>query len=241
MQSSRILYALVARGRVVLAEYTSTSGNFPTVTRMLLNKIPTDMDNKMSYKYDDHVFHYMVSDEITYLCMADLSCKRRVPFGFLSDVSDRFKATYGDQAKTAIAFAMNEDFSRVLQKQMDYFNGSPREDALGRVQEQISEVKDVAMKNIERVLQRGDKIELLVDKTDRMKNTAHKFHKTSKRLKNTMWWQNVKMWLMIILIVAVVVFFLASLFCGGMSFPECQSKSNSGGGSDSGGGSGGWW
>ena len=117
MQQSKILYALVARGRVVLAEYTSTSGNFPTVTRMLLNKIPTDLDNKMSYKYDDHVFHYMVSDEITYLCMADLSCKRRIPFGFLSDVSDRFKSTYGDQAKTAIAFAMNEDFSRVLQKQ----------------------------------------------------------------------------------------------------------------------------
>ena len=112
---------------------------------------------------------------------------------------------------------MNEDFSRVLQKQMDYFNGSPREDALGRVQEQISEVKDVAMKNIERVLQRGDKIELLVDKTDRMKNTAHKFHKTSKRLKNTMWWQNVKMWLMIILIVAVVVF-LYPCFVGAYHF-----------------------
>ena len=177
----------------------------------------------MSYKYDDHVFHYVVSDEITYLCMADLSCKRRVPFGFLTDISDRFKATYGDQAKSAIAFAMNEEFSRVLQKQMDYFNGNPKEDALGRVQEQISEVKDVAMKNIEKVLQRGDKIELLVDKTDRMKNTAHKFHKSSRRLKNTMWWQNVKMWLMIILIVALVVFFIAAMICGGMTFPTCQS------------------
>merc|ERR1711918_14387 len=67
----KILYSLVARGRVVLAEYTSTSGNFPTVTRMLLNKIPSNTDSKMSYKYDTHVFHYIVESEITYLCMAE--------------------------------------------------------------------------------------------------------------------------------------------------------------------------
>ena len=35
-----ILYALVARGNTVLAEYTFTSGNFPTITRVLLGKIP---------------------------------------------------------------------------------------------------------------------------------------------------------------------------------------------------------
>jgi hypothetical protein len=33
-----ILYALVARKKTVLAEYTSSSGNFPTVTRVLLGK-----------------------------------------------------------------------------------------------------------------------------------------------------------------------------------------------------------
>ena len=46
-----ILYALVARNKHVLAEYTSSQGNFPTVTRVLLSKIP-DQDGKMSYVYD---------------------------------------------------------------------------------------------------------------------------------------------------------------------------------------------
>lgn len=36
--------------RVVLAEYACTSGNFPTVTRVLLDKIPA-RDCKMSYLY----------------------------------------------------------------------------------------------------------------------------------------------------------------------------------------------
>jgi len=46
-----ILYALVARGKTVLAEYTFTSGNFPTITRLILGKIG-EQDGKMSYVYD---------------------------------------------------------------------------------------------------------------------------------------------------------------------------------------------
>jgi hypothetical protein len=42
-----IIYALVARGTNVLAEHTTTSGNFTTITRKLLEKIPSDAQ-KMS-------------------------------------------------------------------------------------------------------------------------------------------------------------------------------------------------
>ena len=83
-----ILYALVARGTTVLAEFTSTSGNFPTITRVLLGKIPEE-DGKMSYVYDQFVFHYVVENKITFLCMADENAKRRVPFAFLDDIKVR--------------------------------------------------------------------------------------------------------------------------------------------------------
>ena len=41
--SPGIIYALplVARGTCVLAEFTTTSGNFPTVTRRILEKLPS--------------------------------------------------------------------------------------------------------------------------------------------------------------------------------------------------------
>lgn len=48
-----MFYALVARGTIVLAEHTSRSGNFPTVTRMLLGRISPTSDSKMSYLYDE--------------------------------------------------------------------------------------------------------------------------------------------------------------------------------------------
>lgn len=112
-----IFYALVARQKTVLAEYIATSGNFPTITRLLLGKI-TPEDQKMSYVCDQHVFHYIVEDGLTYLCMAEESAKRRIPFQFLEDIKGRFQSTYGERAKQAIAFAMNDEFSRVLKTQI---------------------------------------------------------------------------------------------------------------------------
>ena len=46
-----LFYSLIARGKTVLAEYTARSGNFPTVTRLLLSEIG-GADNKMSVVYD---------------------------------------------------------------------------------------------------------------------------------------------------------------------------------------------
>ena len=65
---SMIVYALVARGITVLAEYThhSTSGNFQTVTRKIMTQIP-DSDGKNTYAYDGYSFHCIVENGITYL------------------------------------------------------------------------------------------------------------------------------------------------------------------------------
>eukprot|EP00600_Ochromonadales_sp_CCMP1393_P002719 CAMPEP_0174978960 /NCGR_PEP_ID=MMETSP0004_2-20121128/14506_1 /TAXON_ID=420556 /ORGANISM="Ochromonas sp., Strain CCMP1393" /LENGTH=183 /DNA_ID=CAMNT_0016230415 /DNA_START=105 /DNA_END=653 /DNA_ORIENTATION=- len=181
-----ILYSLVARGKTVLAEYTFTSGNFPTITRVLLGKIE-DKDGKMSYVYDQHVFHYIVENHIIYMCMCDDMEKRRIPFGYLEDIKQRFIATYGDRAQTAIAFAMSEDFSRTMQKQMEFYNGAGA-DSFAQVNTKLDDVKNIMVQNIEMVLERGEKLELLVDKTDKLQSQAFKFEKSSKELKIAMFW-----------------------------------------------------
>jgi len=38
---------------------------------------------------------------------------RRVAFSFLEDIKNKFTATYGERGRTAMAYSMNEDFSRV--------------------------------------------------------------------------------------------------------------------------------
>jgi len=43
---------------------------------------------------------------------------RQIPFAFLEDVKNRFKGAYGNRGQTALAYGMNDEFSRVLARQM---------------------------------------------------------------------------------------------------------------------------
>jgi vesicle-associated membrane protein 7 len=199
-----ILYGLVARGKNVLAEFTTTSGNFPTITRVLLGKIP-DQDGKMSYVYDSFVFHYVVENHIIYLCMCDDMNKRRIPFLFLDDVKQRFLAAYGEAAQTAHAFAMSAEFGRTLEKQMEFYNSSSA-DSFAQVNSKLDDVKNVMVQNIEMVLERGERLELLVDKTDKLQAEAFKFNRGARALKNQMIWRQIKLYALGIFIVAFIIF-----------------------------------
>ena len=83
---------------------------------------------------------------------------------------------------------MNEDFSRVLAKQMEYFSQGGGQDKVDKVKAEMDDVKNVMVDNIEKVLKRGEKIELLVDKTDNLNQQSIRFKKHSTQLKQAMWW-----------------------------------------------------
>lgn len=52
----------------------------------------------------------------------------------------RFMKNYGKVAQYALAYAMNDEFSRVLHQQMEYFSSNPSADTLNRVRGEVSEV-----------------------------------------------------------------------------------------------------
>ena len=56
---------------------------------------------------------------------------------------------------------------------MEYCENNPDQfDKVAAVQKQVDEVKNVMIENIEKVLDRGEKIELLVDRTQTLRNSA---------------------------------------------------------------------
>ena len=69
----------------------------------------------------------------------------------------------------------------------DFYSSSPSADNIAVVQAKIDTVKDIMVENIDRVLERGEKIELLVDKTDKLNQQAFKFERTvsAKRINNS--------------------------------------------------------
>ncbi|XP_022982139.1 vesicle-associated membrane protein 711-like [Cucurbita maxima] len=216
-----IIYALVARGSVVLAEFSATPTNASSISRQILDKIPGNDDSHVSYSQDRYLFHVKRTDGLTVLCMADDTAGRRIPFAFLEDIHQRFVRTYGRAVHSANAYGMNDEFSRVLSQQMEYYSNDPNADRINRLKGEMSQVRNVMIENIDKVLERGDRLELLVDKTTNMQGNTMRFRKQARRFRNTVWWKNVKLMVMLIILLLMIAYLVLAFVCHGVTLPTC--------------------
>eukprot|EP00262_Sarcandra_glabra_P010522 TRINITY_DN2580_c0_g1_i1.p1 TRINITY_DN2580_c0_g1~~TRINITY_DN2580_c0_g1_i1.p1 ORF type:complete len:170 (+),score=19.65 TRINITY_DN2580_c0_g1_i1:45-512(+) len=155
--------------------------------------------------------------------MANDTFGRRIPFSYLEDIHMRFMKNYGRVAHSALAYSMNDEFSRVLHQQMEYFSSNPSADTINRLQGEVSEIHTIMVDNIEKILERGDRIELLVDKTATMQGNAFHFKKQSKRLRRALGMKNAKLLALLICLIVLLLYIIIAACCGGITLPSCRS------------------
>uniref|UniRef100_A0AAQ4NZZ9 Si:ch73-234b20.5 n=1 Tax=Gasterosteus aculeatus aculeatus TaxID=481459 RepID=A0AAQ4NZZ9_GASAC len=76
---------------------------------------------------------------------------------------------------------------------------------LDQVQSQVNEVKVILKDNISKVLERGERLDDLIGKTDDLQASADSFQKTSTRVARKYWWKNIKMMIIIGVVVLIIV------------------------------------
>lgn len=216
-----ILYSVVARGTVVLAKYADCTGNFEEVTEKILAKIPPEND-KLTYTKGAYLFHYICEDNIIYMCITDDAFQKSRAFLYLTEIKRRFQAVYGQGAQTALAYSMNTDFGSVLANEMKYYGESNQDiDLLSKVHGELDELKDIMVKNIDSVAMRGERLELLVNKTENLTSSSVTFRKTSRNLARSLFWKNVKIYVIVGAILIVVIYVIVSISCGGLAWQKC--------------------
>lgn len=141
--------------------------------------------------------------------IAESSLGRRISFGFLFEIRKRFLAQFPVDS-TDFAEMPNYgagSFNSELKGLMVEYGttGHGRDDAIGNVRREIDDVRGIMTRNIEGLLERGERIDLLVDKTDRLGGSAHEFRVRSRGLKRQMWWKNVKLMSLMILVLVLIV------------------------------------
>ena len=134
---------------------------------------------------------------------------RRIAFGYLVEIRRRFFAQY-PVAETDFAEMPNYGaaaFNGELRQLMVDFGttGAGRDDALANVRQEIDDVRGIMTRNIEGLLERGERIDLLVNKTDQLGGSAREFRVRSRGLKRKMWWKNVKLMALLGLVIFLVI------------------------------------
>ena len=76
---------------------------------------------------------------------------------------------------------------------------------LQQAQAQVGEVVDIMRVNVEKVLERDQKISELDRRADDLQEGASQFQQQAVKLKRKYWWENLKMWLIIGVVLLVVI------------------------------------
>ncbi|BFZ02904.1 hypothetical protein BsWGS_05943 [Bradybaena similaris] len=227
-----IHYSCIARGTTVLCSKDSGNGNFSDTLRSMLPNIPTQTDGKKTYTSNNYEFHCLIENGIVFICVTENGISKQQPYGFLSEIKRRFQSgALANRADTAGQGELDRDFDFVLVQQMQKFSqpGAGGSGAVAAVQAQVDEVKGVMSQNIERVLQRGDKLEDLMDKTEELEAGAATFQRTARKIQKRYWWRNKKMTLILVCVglVAITVIVLIILFSTHVLPPKSDDSSSS--------------
>lgn len=221
-----LLYSCIAYKNTILAEHTTSAASATSsLASLILPKIDHSSAQKLTYTHGANHIHYIAdaapasadnAPGLTYLVIAKQDLGRRIPFGYLVEIKKRFLSQQGNTDFSSLpsygAAAFNSDLKKLM---VEYgTTKAGHSDAFKNVQAEIDNVRDIMSKNIEQVLERGERIDLLVDKTDRLGGSAHDFRVRSRGLRRRMWWKNVKLMALLVLVIVFLVYLLVGFGCG---------------------------
>jgi vesicle-associated membrane protein 7 len=206
-----ILYSLIAEKTEILSQYPTNKKNITDTVVTILTKIPT-IPHKHSYNHEVYVFHYKCTGNFTYLCISTKDFPLRLSFSFLDDIE-----TQHARSKDASSLAL----SNIMRDRIAHFNNLDN-DKVSLLKKEVDVTKEVILENIDKIIERGEKLDRLVDDTTKLSEGAQKFSKGSKKLSNKMCLRNILLIFMILLVILVLVFIVIWFICGFPAFDRCQ-------------------
>ncbi|KAI8823169.1 synaptobrevin [Fimicolochytrium jonesii] len=84
----------------------------------------------------------------------------------------------------------------------------------GQVQNQVDEVVGIMQDNINKVMQRGEQLDTLQNKTDDLQNSSLQFKRGANRVRKQMWWKDMKMKLIIGGVIAAIIIIIVVTVVG---------------------------
>ncbi|XP_055320556.1 synaptobrevin-1 isoform X3 [Sitodiplosis mosellana] len=104
---------------------------------------------------------------------------------------------------------------------------NPSQKRLQQTQAQVDEVVGIMRVNVEKVLERDQKLTELDQRADALQHGASQFEQQAGKLKRKQWWANMKMMIIMGCIgVFLVIIIAVSLWPSGDSSPVQSSKPN---------------
>ena len=143
-----------------------------------------------------------------FLVTAKLACGAEKPRQCLEAMRGELGGGLQQKGGRAKAGGLQKQLEAKIRKCLHQTKQVPAGGKLGEAKQNLEDIQVIMSQNIEKILDRGEKLETLTYKTENLMVHSAQFHNKARQLRRQMWLQNMKMYGIvfgIILIIALVV------------------------------------
>ncbi|KAI0877064.1 transport protein-like protein sec22 [Hypoxylon argillaceum] len=152
--------------------------------KLILRRLNRNSEQQASIESGNYTLHYLIANEIVFLCICDRSYPRKLAFTYLSDLSAEFSNSYSQQqlhSPSLRPYAFME-FDTFISRTKATYADTRATQNLDKLNDELRDVTKVMTKNIEDLLYRGDSLERMGEMSSRLRDDSKKYRKAAVKI-----------------------------------------------------------
>ncbi|KAI1214834.1 snare-like protein [Annulohypoxylon truncatum] len=152
-------------------------------TKIILRRLNHNSEPQASIESGNYTLHYLISNDVVYICISERSYPRKLAFTYLSDLSFEFAQSYGPQltSPSLRPYAFME-FDTFIGRTKALYADARAAQNLDRLNDELRDVTKVMTKNIEDLLYRGDSLDKMGEMSSRLRDDSRKYRKAAVKI-----------------------------------------------------------
>ncbi|ETS77154.1 Protein transport protein sec22 [Pestalotiopsis fici W106-1] len=162
----------------------SSLAEIKSQVKLILRRLNKNAEPQASIESGPFTLHYLLSNDIVFLCICERSYPRKLAFTYLSDISAEFQNSYGAaqlHSPTLRPYAFME-FDTFIGRTKATYADSRASQNLGKLNDELRDVTKVMTKNIEDLLYRGDSLDKMGEISSRLRDDSRKYRKAAVKI-----------------------------------------------------------
>ncbi|KAK7470945.1 SNAP receptor [Stygiomarasmius scandens] len=157
-------------------------------SKLIFRRITPNSEPRCSIESGQYTLHYLISDNVVFLTIADKSYPRKLAFSYLDELSKEFATTYGPKVETVrkpYAFVGFDTFmskTARLYRDTRTANAAGGSSGLDKLNDELQDVTRIMTKNMEELLWRGDSLDRMSHLSTSLRSESEKYRKAARNI-----------------------------------------------------------
>ena len=176
-----------------------------------LAKLPNkkyDERNKITAK-DENYYFMNVKPDLLFIVLANSQYPERYVFELISKiVEENIPTMVNDETRE-----LNPSGRQALKELVNKYQDIKNINKIAEIQEDVNAIKIDMKKNINKMVESVEDVNDLQNKSEQLKLESQDYKKNAVELRKITWWQNFKLWIVLIGVILIIVLIIILVTC----------------------------